>query len=172
MPSQQLTLATYVLLALVAVEAIVAFNILTWKQSSEAARRRRAARDRHLAQQHALAAGRRRHDLPVQQQDAAGAPAGPPSAPAAGGSPAREGSEEGGGTGSPGPGGGKGWASASGRRPARLGSIKQGLEDDAEYDAYLAWIFDLTALAVLAVGYAVTAVLIFVLQSGFIPLFS
>ncbi|KAL4451548.1 hypothetical protein ABPG75_007210 [Micractinium tetrahymenae] len=49
LPTQQLVVATYVLLVLVEIESILVYHVETWKANAEKAARRRRARDRFLA---------------------------------------------------------------------------------------------------------------------------
>lgn len=62
---------------------------------------------------------------------------------------------------------GKGTLSAA-RRLVRMDTLTV----DADFDEYCAWLIDRVALCVLFVGYITAAVLIFVLSSGYIDLFS
>ena len=184
MPTQQLLITTYALLATLALESIIVFRIATWKQSCNAAAARCAARDRYRAAAAAAAAataaveassrcsGRSSLDdsLPTKAPPS-------PSTPSTGGRGAMSAAAEAAAAAAvaqvdadlaaaAGHGGGGGSGSGARRRPQlrRLESLSV----DADYDAFVAYRVDCIALVVLWLAYVLCVVLIFALQSGFI----
>ena len=161
----------------------------TWKETSEAARHRRQARDRYLARRRALkeaAAAQRQGSLPTTKQPAAGAaPAVSAPPPASSGhqrvhfsnadgsagaaaAAAAVSEVDGGGVGSGNSGsGGSGAAAGGSRKLTRMESLRE----DAEYDAWVAYVLDRCCLGLLFFCYNLAVVLIYVFQSGYVDLF-
>ncbi|GAB4822985.1 hypothetical protein N2152v2_010031 [Parachlorella kessleri] len=210
MPTQQLVIATYVFLALVAVESILVYHIATWPQHREAKRRRREG---YLRYREALAASKQAEQQPSGGKEAtdgggmgssnggyeggssgatARAAGAAGSAAAAAAEDASVAAEEGGlGNGQPRDRqdthsirlpprqrslfscfrGVAGTPSRQRDAPQRTASFTHMQQDEA-YASYVGNIVEIVLACALILGYILAAILIFVLQHGYLDLWS
>ncbi|PRW60468.1 ligand-gated ion channel [Chlorella sorokiniana] len=146
-PTQQLVLATYIFLFIVALESILVYHIVERHAKKQQAERRREAYRRYckLRDQGKLAGGA---NPPLSAADTvafSGFFNRQKAAKANQGVPA-------------------------GRGPARVTSFQQMTADEA-LGQYVGYMVDLVSAVVLGLAYILTAILIFTLQSGYIDLF-